>query len=81
MLNRMVFSFFMSLPLAFLMTAWVTFLNLGLAPIFLEKWLIAFFMAWPAAWGVAFLFGPSVAKLTAKITTALDCSRPEHPVA
>lgn len=75
MLNRLVFSFYMSLFLAFLMTAWVTFLNLGFTPIYFEKWLTAFAMAWPAAWVIAFLFGPIIAKLTAKTVTRFGSSR------
>lgn len=41
----LVFSFMMS----FLLSAWVTYLNLGLSNTFVQSWLTAFINAWPAA--------------------------------
>lgn len=64
MLHRSIFAFFMSLVLSIIMSAWVTYLNLGLASDFVEKWIGAWILAWPAAAICAFVFGPGVGKLT-----------------
>ncbi|MBV1789041.1 DUF2798 domain-containing protein [Marinobacterium sp. D7] len=61
---RIFFSLFMSLILSFLMTAWVTWINLGVVDGFLFKWSTAFFTAWPAAAIISFLFGPRIHRLT-----------------
>ncbi|WP_137166032.1 DUF2798 domain-containing protein [Salinimonas lutimaris] len=67
MLHRSVFAFFMSLVLSIIMSAWVTYLNLGLTSDFIAKWLEAWILAWPAAAVCAFLFGPGVGRLTNQI--------------
>lgn len=51
-----VFSFLMS----FLLSAWVTYVNLGFSETFLYSWLIAFINAWPAAFVVAFTVAPPI---------------------
>lgn len=50
------FSFLMS----FLLSAWVTYLNLGLSDTFMQSWLTAFINAWPAAFVVAFSVAPPI---------------------
>ncbi|MBO1256328.1 DUF2798 domain-containing protein [Alteromonas sp. 5E99-2] len=60
MLERTVFALFMSLLLSFLMSGWVTFINLGLRPEFITAWGQAFMLAWPAAAIISFGFGPTV---------------------
>lgn len=62
--HRLLFALLMSLVLSFLMTAWVTWLNLGLIEGFVEKWMAAFIVAWPAAALISLLFGPWVQRLT-----------------
>ncbi|WP_375056473.1 DUF2798 domain-containing protein [Zobellella sp. DQSA1] len=62
--HRLLFALLMSLVLSFLMTAWVTWLNLGLIEGFVEKWMSAFIVAWPAAALISLLFGPWVQRLT-----------------
>ena len=58
----LVFSFMMS----FLLSAWVTYVNLGLSGIFLHNWLIAFLYAWPAAFLVAFTVAPPIRSMVIK---------------
>ena len=55
---RMLSSAIMSLLLAALMTAWVTWLNVGFAPDFLARWVHAYVCAWPAAFVIVMLIGP-----------------------
>ncbi|OZG70775.1 hypothetical protein BTA51_24660 [Hahella sp. CCB-MM4] len=61
---RLIFALFMSLALSILMTAWVTWINLGLVDGFIFKWGTAFITAWPAAAVISFLVGPRVHLLT-----------------
>ena len=42
------------------MSGWVTWLNIGLRPGFMLRWLYAFMAAWPAAFTVVMLCGPLV---------------------
>ncbi|WP_020590709.1 DUF2798 domain-containing protein [Kiloniella laminariae] len=67
MKQRLLFSALMSFVLSFLMSCWVTWINLGLSAMFIERWLNAFILAWPAAAAVSFLFGPIVQQLTLRI--------------
>lgn len=64
---RIVFSMTMALILSSLMTGWVTFLNLGMTPLYLYSWGKAFISAWPAAATIAFVFAPIIHKLCAPL--------------
>lgn len=66
---RLVFSLFMSLALSFLMTAWVTWVNLGFVEGFVLKWGTAFITSWPAAAVIAFAFGPTIHHLTHRVVS------------
>ncbi|KTF16996.1 DUF2798 domain-containing protein [Pseudoalteromonas sp. H105] len=59
----LVFSFMMS----FLLSAWVTYVNLGLSDTFLQSWLTAFINAWPAAFLVAFTVAPPIRTVVIKL--------------
>ncbi|WP_020409099.1 DUF2798 domain-containing protein [Hahella ganghwensis] len=61
---RFFFSLFMSLVLSLLMTAWVTWINLGVVDGFLMKWGTAFITAWPAAATISYIFGPRIHQVT-----------------
>ena len=75
MFHRLIFALLMSFFLAFLMTAWVTWLNLGGDRPFFQPWLTAFASAWPAAALIAFLVGPFVQKITVRIVNQLERTR------
>jgi hypothetical protein len=64
---RLLFSSLMSLLMATLMTAWVTWLNIGLVPDFLARWGYAFRNAWPAAFLVVLFAAPLVQRLTTRL--------------
>jgi len=57
------FSFLMS----FLLSAWVTYVNLGLSDTFFLSWMKAFANAWPAAFVVAFMVAPPIRALVLKL--------------
>lgn len=58
--------------MAFLMTAIITWLNLGFPPDFLKRWITAFVVAWPLAAIAAFIAIPIAQKLTKRILAALE---------
>ena len=64
---RLVFGLLMSLVMSALMTGWVTWINLGMSPDFAANWGRAFLMAWPAAFLIAFAFGPVVQRMTQRL--------------
>lgn len=63
--QRWVFSGLMSLVMAFLMTAWVSWIHLGFGPDFLVQWMTAFVQAWPVALVIALLAGTPLQRLSA----------------
>lgn len=64
--TRLVFAAFMSILMSFIMSAWVTWLNLGFGPAYLPNWLKAFLAAWPAAFSIVVIFGPTVQRISQK---------------
>ncbi len=61
----------MSAIMAFIMTAVITFINLGLPHNFLALWARAFVIAWPLAALAAFIAIPIAQRLTQRILAAL----------
>lgn len=61
----------MSGIMAFLMTAVITWLNLGLPADFLARWLHAFVVAWPLAAVAAFIAIPIAQRASRRIVAAL----------
>jgi predicted PurR-regulated permease PerM len=55
---RFIFPVLMAGMMAFMMTALVTWLNLGFAPDYVSRWLHAFAIAWPCAAASAFIAIP-----------------------
>jgi Protein of unknown function (DUF2798) len=64
---RFIFPVLMAGIMAFLMTALVTWLNLGLPPDFVRHWLAAFAVAWPCAAATAFIAIPVARRATGLI--------------
>ncbi|MGL4727308.1 MAG: DUF2798 domain-containing protein [Bosea sp. (in: a-proteobacteria)] len=64
---RFIFPVLMAGVMALLMTALVTFLNLGLPSNFLSLWMRAFVIAWPCAAMAAFIAIPLARRATAAI--------------
>ncbi|WP_084659999.1 DUF2798 domain-containing protein [Vibrio sonorensis] len=67
MKQRILFTVIMSFFLSFFMTLWVTFINLGFTPDFLQSWGRAFMLAWPAAAFVSFFTSPLAQRITTKV--------------
>ncbi|TPE55297.1 DUF2798 domain-containing protein [Maribrevibacterium harenarium] len=71
MKHRILFATMMSFVLSILMTAWVTFVNLGLHPEFLSFWMKSWVLAWPAAGAISFVFAPMLHKLAQRLADKL----------
>lgn len=69
---RFIFPALLSGVMAFLMTAVVTYLNIGFPPDFLAKWMHAFVVAWPLAYCAALIASPLARRGTIWIIAKLD---------
>ncbi|PZT48776.1 hypothetical protein B6S12_01610 [Helicobacter valdiviensis] len=62
---RLIFTTLMSLTMSFMMSGIITYLNLGFSSDFFSQWLIhSFPKAWVAAFVVAYIVIPRVAKIS-----------------
>jgi hypothetical protein len=61
--------------MAFLMTAFVTWMNLGFPQDYVSRWLHAFIVAWPLAVVAAYIAIPISARATGKVLRALGADR------
>jgi hypothetical protein len=64
---RFIFPITMAFFMALMMTAVVTFINLGFPSNYVGQWMKAFAVAWPLASCVAFLAVPLARRITAQI--------------
>lgn len=62
----------MAAVMAFLMTALITWLNLGFPPDYFTRWLTAFVIAWPAAAVSAYIAIPIARKMTGRIVAWME---------
>jgi predicted PurR-regulated permease PerM len=69
---RYIFPFFLSGIMAFLMTGFVTWLNLGLPPDFFSRWMKAWLIAWPLAYLSALIAAPFAQRATAIILARME---------
>lgn len=68
MKHRFIFAVLMSFVLTFFMSAWVTFINIGLVDGFSNHWMSAWLLAWPAAGVISFVSGAKVQKLAQRLS-------------
>ncbi|MGL4240151.1 MAG: DUF2798 domain-containing protein [Beijerinckiaceae bacterium] len=68
---RFIFPIAMAFFMALLMTAVITFINLGFPPNYFTQWMKAFAVAWPLASIVAFLAVPLARRITAMIVSVI----------
>ena len=64
---RLLNTALMSMLLSFLMTLWVTWLNLGFITDCIQHWLHAWLMAWPAAFICVMLLARPVLLISQKV--------------
>jgi hypothetical protein len=68
---RFIFPITMAFFMALLMTAVITFINLGFPPNYFVQWMKAFVVAWPLASCVAFIAVPLARRITAAIVSVV----------
>lgn len=71
MKHRLIFAVLMSFVLTLFMSAWVTFINMGLVEGFADYWLSAWILAWPAAGVISFLCGPQIHRVAHRIAARI----------
>jgi Protein of unknown function (DUF2798) len=69
---KIIFPVVVTFIIVFLVSAVVTFLNIGLRADFLSKWLGSFIIAWPIAAAVAFIAIPLARLTTQKIVALIE---------
>lgn len=67
MKHRIIFAILMSFTLSLIMSAWVTYVNIGMHTDFVGIWMHAWLLAWPAAGIIAFISGPFIHTLAHRI--------------
>jgi Protein of unknown function (DUF2798) len=72
---RFIFPALLSGVMAFLMTAVVTALNVGFPPDYLARWIKAFIIAWPLAYGAALIASPLARRGTMWVIARIDGPR------
>ncbi|MEO9274717.1 DUF2798 domain-containing protein [Marinomonas sp. 5E14-1] len=65
---RVIFAILMSGIMSLMMSGWITIINIGITSEFVFLWMKAWCLAWPVAGTVAFIFGPVVQKLSARLS-------------
>ena len=73
---RLIFPVLITAVIVFVVSAVVTFSNIGFSADFVPRWLKAFFTGWPVAAVVAFFAVPVVQRLTAAIGRLIDGPSP-----
>ena len=69
---RFIFSVIISALIVFVVSAVVTFTNIGLRADFVPRWLKAFITGWPVAAVLAFFAEPHVRRATEAIVRLID---------
>jgi Protein of unknown function (DUF2798) len=69
---RFIFPVIMAFFMALLMTAVITFINLGFPPNYFLQWMKAFAAAWPLASCVAFVAVPLARRMTTAIVKIFE---------
>ncbi|BDX01366.1 MAG: DUF2798 domain-containing protein [Marinomonas sp.] len=71
MKHRIIFAMLMSFTLSLVMSAWITYVNIGVRSDFVSIWMHAWVLAWPAAGIISFIAGPFLHGLAHKIAAKL----------
>jgi hypothetical protein len=69
---KIIFPVVMTFIIVFLVSAVVTFLNIGLRADYLAQWLGSFIIAWPIAAVVAFIAIPLARLVTQKLVAVIE---------
>ena len=70
--TRIVFPIVITAMIVFVVSAVVTFFNIGLRADFVRRWLTAFVIGWPVAAATAYLAIPIARAITQRIVSAIE---------
>jgi hypothetical protein len=70
--TRYIFPLMITAVIVFVVSAVVTWANIGLHPDFVRRWLSAFILGWPVATLTAFIVIPPVRRLAESFAALLD---------
>ena len=73
---RFIFPVLISFMIVFVVSAVVTFTNIGFRPDYVSRWMKAFITGWPVGAVLTFFVGPYVRRATAAIVRLLDGPSP-----
>lgn len=73
---RFIFPAFLAGIMSFLLTCLVTFLNIGIVPDFIGRWMHAWVVAWPSAYVAALIATPFARRGTAWVIRLIDGDKP-----
>lgn len=68
-MTKFIFTIMFSCCLSFIVSAWVTYINIGMINHFLDKWAFAFINAWPASFTASYLLSPHVMRFAVFLTS------------
>ncbi|GEM77395.1 DUF2798 domain-containing protein [Vibrio sagamiensis] len=66
-MTKLFFTALFSCAMSSMVSAWVTYINLGLTEDFISRWGFAFINAWPASFAAAYLLNKPIMVLTQKL--------------
>ncbi|NVD08765.1 DUF2798 domain-containing protein [Vibrio sp. JPW-9-11-11] len=66
-MTKLIFTALFSCAMSIMVSAWVTYVNLGLPEDFISRWGIAFINAWPASCTAAYVLNKPIMILTQKL--------------
>ena len=69
---KIVFPIVITAMIVFVVSAVVTFFNIGLRADFIVRWLTAFIIGWPVAAATAYLVIPFARAITQRIVSAIE---------
>jgi len=69
---RFIFPIFAAAVIVFVVSAVVTFTNIGFRADFVRRWLSAFVIGWPVAAATAYMALPLVRRATARIVALIE---------
>jgi uncharacterized protein DUF2798 len=69
---RFIFPIFATAVVVFVASAAVTYVNIGLRPDFVRRWLSAYIVGWPVAAVIAFFAFPLLRRATMLVVTLIE---------
>jgi len=78
-MRQLIFGFYMSCMMSFLMSGVITFMNTGLDGQFIFRWLSAFLVAWAVAFPLVTFIAPIAGKLTELTLRQMTGQKTEKP--